>query len=74
MTINGPAPVLLACFMNAAIDQQVEKYLRASGGWQAVEARIAALFQDLPRPRYRARAIAARGPKGMTAWASGFWE
>lgn len=27
MTINGPAPVLLAFFMNAAIDQQCEKYI-----------------------------------------------
>ena len=28
MTINGPAPMILAMFMNAAIDQQVEKYLK----------------------------------------------
>ena len=27
MTINGPAPILLAFFLNAAIDQQIEKYL-----------------------------------------------
>jgi methylmalonyl-CoA mutase len=32
MTINGPAPVLLACFLNAAIDQGVEKHLRETGG------------------------------------------
>ena len=31
MTINGPAPIILAFFMNAAIDQQVEKHLRESG-------------------------------------------
>src|SRR5579871_1197456 len=31
MTINGPAPILLAFFMNAAIDQQCEKYLIAQG-------------------------------------------
>ena len=29
MTINGPAPMLLGFFMNAAIDQQCEKYIRA---------------------------------------------
>src|SRR4030095_2416927 len=29
MTINGPAPMLLAFFLNAAIDQQCEKHLRA---------------------------------------------
>ena len=31
MTINGPAPILLAFFMNAAIDQQCEKYLASNG-------------------------------------------
>ncbi|GGB08968.1 methylmalonyl-CoA mutase family protein [Puia dinghuensis] len=31
MTINGPAPILLAFFMNAAIDQQCEKWLAANG-------------------------------------------
>ena len=33
MTINGPAPMLLAFFMNAAIDQNVEKYLKENGLW-----------------------------------------
>ena len=28
MTINGPAPMLLAYFMNAAIDQECEKYIK----------------------------------------------
>jgi methylmalonyl-CoA mutase len=28
MTINGPAPMILAMFMNTAIDQQVEKFQR----------------------------------------------
>ena len=27
MTINGPAPIILAFFLNAAIDQQVENHL-----------------------------------------------
>jgi methylmalonyl-CoA mutase len=31
MTINGPAPVILAFFFNAAIDQAVEKHLRETG-------------------------------------------
>ena len=31
MTINGPAPMILAMFMNTAIDQRVERYLRATG-------------------------------------------
>jgi isobutyryl-CoA mutase len=39
MTINGPAPILLAFFLNAVIDQTVEKHLRASGGLDAVRGR-----------------------------------
>ena len=31
MTINGPAPMILAMFMNTAIDQQVEKFQRENG-------------------------------------------
>ncbi|MDB5240352.1 MAG: methylmalonyl-CoA mutase [Spirosoma sp.] len=31
MTINGPAPILLAFFLNAAIDQQCEKWLKTQG-------------------------------------------
>jgi methylmalonyl-CoA mutase len=41
MTINGPAPTVLAFFLNAAIDQQVEKHLRQSGQLAAVRARLA---------------------------------
>ena len=37
LTINGPAPAMLALFLNAAIDQQVEKYLRETGRWDAVD-------------------------------------
>ena len=33
MTINGPAPMILAFFMNAAIDQQVELYLKKNELW-----------------------------------------
>ncbi|HUL19150.1 MAG TPA: methylmalonyl-CoA mutase family protein, partial [Steroidobacteraceae bacterium] len=43
MTINGPAPILLAMFMNTAIDQRIERHLRAHGGWEAAERRIEAL-------------------------------
>jgi methylmalonyl-CoA mutase len=35
MTINGPAPMILAMFMNTAIDQHVERTLRAQGRWEA---------------------------------------
>jgi len=36
MTINGPAPMLLAFFLNAAIDQGVEKHLRETAGLEAL--------------------------------------
>ncbi len=53
MTINGPAPTILAFFMNTAIDQQVEKYLRQEGRWEETERRIAKLLGDAPRAVYR---------------------
>ncbi|MGD9387447.1 MAG: methylmalonyl-CoA mutase family protein [Gammaproteobacteria bacterium] len=53
MTINGPAPMILAMFMNTAIDQQVEKHLRATGGWEAAERRISELLAGRERPVYR---------------------
>ena len=31
MTINGPAPIILAMFLNTAIDQQIEKYVQENG-------------------------------------------
>ncbi|MCO5275217.1 MAG: methylmalonyl-CoA mutase family protein [Flavobacteriales bacterium] len=40
MTINGPAPMLLGFFMNAAIDQNCEKYIREHGLEKEVEAKI----------------------------------
>ncbi|WP_347260786.1 methylmalonyl-CoA mutase family protein [Rudaea sp.] len=53
MTINGPAPIILAMFMNTAIDQQVEKYLKADAArWAVAEKRIAELYKDKRRPAY----------------------
>jgi len=40
MTINGPAPTVLAFFLNAAIDQGVEKHLRETGRLEAVQAEL----------------------------------
>jgi isobutyryl-CoA mutase len=53
MTINGPAPMILAMYMNTAIDQQVERHLRATDGWEAAERRIAELLEGRERPGYR---------------------
>jgi methylmalonyl-CoA mutase len=52
MTINGPAPMILAFFMNTAIDQQVEKYLRENGLWDATEKTIADTFEGRERSSY----------------------
>jgi len=53
LTINGPAPMVLAFFLNAAIDQRVEKYLRDRGELDAVRKRFAGELevrgQSLPR-------------------------
>ncbi len=40
MTINGPAPTLVGYFMNAAIDQQCEIYIRENGLEAEVEQKI----------------------------------
>jgi methylmalonyl-CoA mutase len=54
MTINGPAPMLLGFFMNAAIDQQCEKYIRTNGLEADIDAKIESIYaaKGLPRPRY----------------------
>ena len=52
MTINGPAPMLLGFFMNAAIDQQCEIYIKENGLEKDVEAKIAKLYKGKERPRY----------------------
>ncbi|WNG17421.1 methylmalonyl-CoA mutase family protein [Cystobacter fuscus] len=55
MTINGPAPMLLGFFLNAAVDQQCEKWIRAQGLVGEIDKKIDALYQErgLPRPRYQ---------------------
>jgi methylmalonyl-CoA mutase len=44
--------MLVAYFMNAAIDQQCEKYIKANGLEAEVEAKIAAIYKNHPRPQY----------------------
>jgi methylmalonyl-CoA mutase len=55
MTINGPAPMLLGFFMNAAIDQNCEKYIVENGLEKEIEAKIAAIFKakGITRPAYQ---------------------
>lgn len=52
MTINGPAPMLLGFFMNAAIDQQCEIYIKENGLEKEVEKKIATLYKGKDRPTY----------------------
>ncbi len=52
MTINGPAPMLLGFFMNAAIDQQCEFYIKENGLQKEVETKIAKIYKGKERPSY----------------------
>jgi isobutyryl-CoA mutase len=65
MTINGPAPIILAFFINTAIDQQVEKHLKESGRWEETERRLDELFGDQPRPRYKGELPAENDGLGL---------
>lgn len=51
MTINGPAPTITAFFMNTAIDQQCELYIRQNGLEEEVKKKI--------QQEYEARGIQA---------------
>jgi methylmalonyl-CoA mutase len=55
MTINGPAPMLLGFFMNAAIDQQCEYYIKENDLEKEVEAKINKIYKEsgLERPKYQ---------------------
>ena len=46
MTINGPAPMMVGYFMNAAIDQQCEVYIRKHGLEKEVEKKIAKFYKS----------------------------
>lgn len=53
MTINGPAPMLLAYFMNAAIDQQCEIYIKKNGLEEEVRKKIKAMYTKGDAPAYQ---------------------
>ena len=57
MTINGPAPILLGFFMNTAIDQNCEKYIREHKLENKVESKLKKLYEDngLERPTYQGK-------------------
>jgi len=55
MTINGPAPTIAAFFMNAAIDQQCEKYIKENKLEAEVEKKLNELWEKkgIARPNYQ---------------------
>src|SRR5678816_1591534 len=52
MTINGPAPILLAFFMNAAIDQQCEKWIEENKQLSLISQSLTKKFKNTKRPEY----------------------
>ncbi|MDP9229826.1 MAG: methylmalonyl-CoA mutase family protein, partial [Bacteroidota bacterium] len=64
MTINGPAPMILAFFMNAAIDQQCEKWIEANGEWPMVNEKMRKNFKNVPKPTYYNPSSPERLPEG----------
>jgi methylmalonyl-CoA mutase len=67
MTINGPAAQLAAFFMNAAIDQQCELYIKEQGLEAEVEAKINQIYQEkgLVRPGYQGELPAGNDGLGL---------
>ncbi len=55
MTINGPAPIMVGYFMNAAIDQQCEIYIKNHGLEKEVEEKIRKIYleKEVLRPTYQ---------------------
>ncbi len=55
MTINGPAPMMVGYFMNAAIDQQCELYIRKNGLEKETKKKIANFYKKkrTQQPQYQ---------------------
>lgn len=64
MTINGPAPIILAFFMNAAIDQQCEKKITELGLWDEVKKISNTKYKHFPAPQYHNSSFPGELPEG----------
>src|SRR5439155_10361992 len=64
MTINGPAPVILAFFMNAAIDQQCEKWIEKNNQWEIVNKKIQEVYKNFSQPSYNNPSAPGDSPEG----------
>lgn len=53
MTINGPAPMILAFFLHAAIDQECEKYITEKGLWNEVNQVLLKKYKGIKPPHYQ---------------------
>ena len=67
MTINGPAATIAAFFMNAAIDQQCERYIRTNKLEHLVDAKLKSTYDDhgFERPKYRGEIPAGNDKLGL---------
>jgi len=65
MTINGPAPMLLGYFMNAAIDQNCEKYIKENGLEKEVEAKIKSIYKNKGSERPSYQGAIPKGNEGL---------
>ncbi len=67
MTINGPAPIILGFYLNAAVDQQVERHLAEQGLLEGVRANWAKKYAalGLPLPQYEGMPYEAAAPRSF---------
>jgi methylmalonyl-CoA mutase len=65
MTINGPAPLVLAFFLNAAIDQQCEKWIEENKQWEIINKKIDEKFRNGLRPSYYSPIGLPEGSNGL---------
>lgn len=67
MTINGPAPMMLAFFMNAAIDQECEKHIVKNNLENEIEAKINVIYKKkgVDRPAYQGKLPAGNSGLGL---------
>ncbi len=66
MTINGPAAIILAFYMNAVIDQECEKYICENNLWNEVEKKVSLKFKHQNKPLYYNPSSPERLPEGNT--------
>ena len=72
MTINGPAPVMVGFFMNTAIDQQCEIYIKENGLEDEINKKIDKIFKEkgIERPVYQGNLPEGNDGLGLNAFRS----